>query len=262
MKIVDFKFNEDYVKVDFLHDNNIVKKIRYSLDYLIKHLPVNHLKKDNSFNFNKLKFDEGKNYNWYFLTNEKTTILIRQYRTHFTFFVQRNFHEYFIKKLSVFTITDNFDKMDGDTNDAYCDDNFKSIREYLPELVKKIEENKTHTLWNDHSFKVPKHVDVKIGMIGSDRVDSLDLVIFACDELFSKYIEVQSENEVLEQIKKYKVGDKLGDSYTITKVKTKLKNDYYHSCGLEFTNDNFPDSEPKWADVYSLASYYSKDLDK
>ena len=130
MKLKDFKFNENDVKTDFTRTLNISKKIRYSLDYLVNHLPVNKLKKDNSFDFSKLKFNEGKNYNWYFLNNKKTTMLIRQYGNHFTFIVRCQ--EKYDNKLSVFTIHDNRDKMDDKTNYSYLAENFQCITEYLP----------------------------------------------------------------------------------------------------------------------------------
>lgn len=264
MKLKDFKFSEENVKVGLVRSEKIWQKIDFALKYLVKYLPVNKLKKDNSFNFNKLKFDEGKNYDWYFLNKKDLTILVRQYRNHFTFFVDNKTAHYF-SHLSVFTINDNSDKMDGDTSDSFCDDRFQSITKYLPELVKIIENDNVHSIWNDYSFKVPKYTDVKIVMTNRENVDSLDLLLFACDELFSMYLSTYAENEVLEQIKKYKVGDKFGSSYVITKVKTEFPKEYsdpyYHDVGLEIINNNFPGSKPKWADVYSLAMYHYDELD-
>ncbi len=263
MKLTDFKFSEQDKKRDFVREEKIEKKIKFCLKYLVKHLPVNKLKKDNSFDFSKLKFYEGKNYKWYFLNNKETTILVRQYSTHFTFFVNHKHEDDYKSRLSVFTICDNRDKMDGNISDGYLDDNFQSIQKYLPQLVKLIEDNHVHCLWNPLSFERPDFTDVKIAMNG-ESVIYLDTLLFACDEIFSTYIVTYAQNEVLEEIKKYKVGDTFGNSYVITRVETEFSKDYsdpnYHGVGLEFTNNNFPDSKPRWADVYSIANYYSDDL--
>ena len=188
MKLKDFKFNDDDVKVDFVRSNNIEQKINFALKYLVNHLPVNKLKKDNSFDFSSLKFNEGKNYDWFFLNNKNTTILIRQYQTHFTFFTKHKSDGDYKSRLCVFTITENTEKMDDDLSDSFCDDNFLNITKYLPELVKLIENDTVHSIWNNYSFKVPKYTDVKIGMIGPENIHSLDVLIFASDELFSMYL--------------------------------------------------------------------------
>jgi len=261
MKLTEFKFDEQHLKNEIVRDNKFIQKINHSLEYLVKHLPVNKLKKDGSFNFNKLKMVEGKNYDWYFLNNKKTTILVRQYQTHFTFFTKFTDKWNYRPTLSIFTIFDNQEKMDDDTSDSFCDNEFQSITKYLPQLVSIIEDDNVHSLWNSYSFKVENYTEVKIGMSSRESIPSMDTLIFGCDELFGKYVSTYAENDVLEQIKKFKVGDKFGSSYVITRVDTELEDDYYHSCGLEFSNDNFPKSEPKWTDVYSLATFYSEDLD-
>ena len=83
-RLKDFKFSDDNVKVDIARENKIERKLSHCFNYLQHKLPINELAKDNSFDFDKLNFDEGKNYDWFVLKNEKTTIIIRQYSNHFT----------------------------------------------------------------------------------------------------------------------------------------------------------------------------------
>ena len=264
MKLKDFKFSDQDVRRDVVRSEKLIKKINFAMKYLVKHLPVNKLKKDNSFDFTKLKFNEGKNYDWFFLNKEDITILVRQYGNHFTFFVNNDKGDYH-SKLSVFTINDNKDKMSDDESDSFCDDNFQNIQNYLPHLVEKIEADKVHTIWDSEDLKAPNYTEIKMAMDARESVQSLDTLIFACDELFNMYICTYAENEVLEQLKNYKVGDMFGSAYKIIRVSSELINHggepYYHSSGLEYTNTNFPDSKPTWSDVYSLARYHSDELD-
>jgi hypothetical protein len=260
MKLKEFKFTDQRVQVDIALDLKLQKKIRFCLDYLVNRLPVNQLADDDSFDFDTLEFDEGKNYNWYFLNKENLTMLIRQYGNHFTFYVKCK--EEYQTNLSVFTMGVNDDKMTDDESDEFCDDNFATLRKILPALVKMIEKGKVHAIWNNISLEQPKHTEFKLAMYGSDSVDSLDVLLFAADEIFSTYMCTYAENEALEQIKGLKVGDKFGRSYIITEVRTDHEEgDDYHGCGLKYTNNNFPDKKPEWSDVYSLVSFHYDDLE-
>lgn len=258
MNLKDFKYSEQDEKRDYFRSAKIGKKFKFAIEYLLNHLPINEIGKENKINFDKIKFKEGKNYNWFFLNKKNLTILVRKYGSHFTFYslLQGKYE----RKLSVFTICDNSELMNDETSDSFCDDNYKSIKKYFPKLVEMIENNKVHSLWNSISFPVEDYTEVKIASIGDESIHSLDVLMFAADELLNTYICTYAENDVLEQIKKYKVGDMFGDAYKITKVKTELKDGYYHSCGLSLHNTNFPDSKGSWSDIYSLAQFYCDQL--
>lgn len=260
MKVKDFIFSDQDSRRDYAREEKLQDKINYAFDYLLGRLPINQLGSDGSFDFDTLKFDEGKNYDWFFLNNDEVNILVRQYSTHFTFFTRRVAAHRLERKLSVFTICDNRDKMSDDVSDSFCDDNFQSIQKYLPQLVELINEGKVHSIWNNYSLKREDYTDVKIALDGSDHVSSLDTLIFACDELFGMYITQYAQTDALNYIKRFKVGDTYGGAYTITDINTELDGDYYYNCGLELKNNNFPDSKPEWKDVYCLTRYYSHGL--
>ncbi|WP_300571224.1 hypothetical protein [Flavobacterium sp.] len=251
-----FNFDDNRVKENIVYKDKIVKKIKHCMKYLENHLPVNELDKDNKFDFNKIKFDEGKNYDWFFLNNEKVTILVRQYRCHFTFFTM-NKHEVdsYFNKLAIFTLHDDSEKMEDNLSDEYCDNNFKTLEEVLPQLVDIIAEQKVGGMWNPLSFVRPKFTEVKIAFVGEESVHSLDTLIFACDELFHMYLMKFAENETLAKLKDLKAGDAFGKYYTIASVSLDLKEGYYHGVGLKKYRNNDETKKEDWSDVYSLTRY-------
>lgn len=262
-----FEFSENNVKRGVLQKNELPKKIKKCFNHFFenKRIPINELENDNSFDFSKLKFREGKNYDWFFLTNDKVTILVRQYGTHFTFFtnLKKEAAERYFSKVNVFIIHVDQDKINDDTlSDSLCDDNFLILSELLPSLVKILLEDDVHSLWNNLSFKRPDYVEVKNVYNGGEDVNNLDMFLFACDEIFQTFLECYAENEMLEKIKTFKVGDTFGEDYTILEVRTEVKNDYYHSVGLKYSRVNFTGKvEEKWDDVYALTRWHYKDFE-
>ena len=257
-RLKDFKFSDQNVKVDIARENNMERKLKHCFDYLLNTLPTNELAKDNTFDFDKIIFDEGKNYDWFILKNEKTSIILRQYNNHFTCYSYTTAREY-QNKLAVFSIHDDRDKMSDDESDSFCDDPYQSLTVMLPKLIEMIEGDKVHSIWNEYSLKRPKYTEVKIAMNGRDSVSNLDLLIFACDELYSTYVCAVAETDVLEQLKGYKVGDAFG-KYTIQEIRTEHKeDDDYHGCGLVISDT--PKGKGKWQDVYSLVAFYYSELE-
>lgn len=261
------KFDDNDAERHFVRHHKIVTRVKYAMNYLLNHLPINELDENNSFDFENLKFDEGKNYNWYFLNKKNLTILVRQYRGHFTFFTlskrdkdaEINFDDYF-SKLGIFTIHNESSLMDDATSDAHCDNPFLTLETLLPQLVEILDKGSVHSIWNDLCFERPKYTKVKIALTGEDSVSSLDTLNFACDEICSMFAEKYAENEVLEKLKTLKVGDDFGKYYTITKINTEVNDGYYHAVGLYKQRKEKDDSKPEWADVYSLARYYYDEL--
>lgn len=260
MILSDFKFDEQHERLEVFHEGKMDKKIQFAMDYLLQHLPINKIKKDNTVNFDKLKFDEGKNYDWYFLTKKDLAILVRQYGSHFTFYISRKGK--FESKLAVITLHDDKELMTKEEREAfeYDFDSFMGIKQYFPKLVELIEEGKIQSLWNNLTFPRPSYTKVETAFASKDSINSLDTLFFAMDEICSKYLSTYAEKDVLNLIKDYKVGDMFGKAYKITKVATEVQDGYYHGVGLEFQNTNFPDSKPSWSDVYSLARFYSDEL--
>ena len=56
MKLKEFKFSDSNVMNHVARDLKIYKKMNHCLKYLINHLPVNKLSKDNTFDFSKACF--------------------------------------------------------------------------------------------------------------------------------------------------------------------------------------------------------------
>lgn len=255
-----FNFDDNRSKERYFRDKNLYTKIKFCFKYLENHLPVNKVSKDNTFDFSTLKVDEGKNYDWFFLVNKNVKLLFRQYGNHFTIFALNIHKEHeFFNKMSQFSIHDNLDKISDDIHDDYIDNRFLSIEKMLPQLFQMVEEGQVHSMWNNLCLEREKFTEVRTAFIGDENIQSLDDVIFGCDELFQMYLVKFAENEMLEKIKTLKVGD-MFSSYKITKIRTEVKDEYYHAVGLEYQNTNFPDSKVDWSDVYSLTRWHYDEI--
>jgi len=249
-----FTFNDDHFKRDIVYKNKLMQKLRFSFDYLLKYLPINTV--DDKFSFDKLKFHEGKNYDWFLLVKDNVYLLVRQYGSHFTFItVNKDKEISYRDRMSVFTINDDREKMDDETSDAHVDDHFLTMKQILPSLIEMIEKDDVHSIWNSLSLVRPEFTEVKIGQVG-DSTHSLDLLTFACDEVFNLHSQYFAENEMANKIADFKVDDMLGNVYKITEVKKEIDKEYYYNTGLSFINTNFPNEKSKWSDVYSLTRYY------
>jgi len=249
-----FKFSEDSFKNDIVYENKLIKKLKYSFDYLLKYLPINTV--DDKFSFDDIKIREGKNYDWFFLVKDDIQLLVRQYGGHFTFIcINKDKEISYHSRMSVFTINDDRKKMDDKTSDEHCDNNYLTMEEIFPSLLEIIKKDNVHTIWNPLSLVRPEYTEVKIAQIG-ENTHSLDLLLFACDEVFRMNCELFSENEMANKIAEFNVGDMLGDAYKITEVKKDIDEEYFYSTGLSFINTNFPGSKAEWSDIYSLTRYY------
>lgn len=260
-----FSFDENHVKRNVLMENKFNYKIKACFNHLFDNnrIPINKLNADNSFDFSKLKHYEGKNYHWFFLTNDILTILVRKYSTHFTFFTKLKEEDDYFERICVFTISLDRDMIEGELSDKFIYDHFLLIVDLLPNLVALLSDRNSQSLWNNYSFPRPKYVKVENIYDGGEHVTNLDLFLFACAEIFNIFSEFYAENEMFEKIKTLKVGDKFGTSYTIKEIKTKLKDGYYHGVGIVYLNERSNGTvEERWCDVYSLTRYYYDDLKK
>lgn len=253
-----FNFDDNRTNERFFRDKNLYAKIKFCFKYLENHLPINKLSEDNTFDFSTLKFDEGKNYDWFFLVNNNVKLLFRQYGNHFTVFALGvNKESDYFSKMSQFSIHDNLENIPNEIHDKYIDNRYLSIEKMLPNLIKLIEEDDVRSI--DYCLEREKFTEVRTAFVGNEGVDSLDDIIFGCDELFQMYLEKFAQTEMLEKIKSLKVGD-MFSAYKITEIRTEVKDDYYHAVGLKYVNTNFPDSKESWSDVYSLTRYHYEDL--
>lgn len=253
-----FKFSEDHLKQDIIHEHGLIKKLKYSFNYLLKYIPINEI--NSKFSFKNVNFLEGKSYNWFFLVKEDVKLLVRQYGSHFTIICSAKEEDFgWFNRMSVFTIGTDRDKMDGETSDAHIDNHFLSFNKLFPSLLEHIQKGDVGMIWNNVSLVRPKYVDVKLALVG-ESCHNLDLFLFACEEVFSMHCVLFAENEMAVKVGEYNVGDTLGKAYTITEVRSKIDKEYYYNTGLSYTNNNFKDSKASWSDVYSLTRYHYSDI--
>ena len=263
-----FKFDENYLKFNFLMKNNLGGKIDLCFEHLFKNqrIPINKLRADNTFDFKKLKNREAKNYDWFFLANDNVRILVRQYQSHFTFFSKVK-HEgpraFLFEKINIFTISVNTENIDNEElKDSLWDNPLITLDELLPKLVDFMLEDKVYFLWGN-PFAGLDYVEVEVAYTGGDIVSKLDSLLFACGEISQMFLECYAENEMLAHIKTLKTGDKFGDKYTVKEVRVEVEDDYYHDAGLVYTKQHHNgEIEEDWSDVYSLTRFMFDDLMK
>lgn len=242
-----FSFEKRDVTRHMLYDLHLGDKIKDAFKYLCTNIGVKDVPKD----WSRVKWSEGKNYNWLIIKRDNVTFAIRQYHSHYTIFSKREKGtDDWKAKFSIFTFETDLDQLTDKQRDQ---------REWTDELAKYIDQlfefaagDKIWALWNNAMFKREKHIKVKCVWSGSDDdIDNIDMFNFACEEIFQKFLEVFSQNDMLERVKTVKVGDKLGE-YTVTSVKKAVKDEYYHGVGISWKSGK----EDKWNDVYALTRWY------
>lgn len=207
----------------------------------------------------KLKWREGKNYDYAVMKDGDVTLLIRKYQDHFTFWGYFNppksgtmSSEFFM-----FTYHTDRDKLKTDEEkDARSEDNFVDIDGSIESFIKIIKEGHAHLVWNSAACVIPKYCDVKMGFVRSS-IHSYDLLIFGCEELSSLQMELFAQNEMWSLIKKIKPGDKIGREvveYVKTELPKEYSDPYYHGLGIKFVGGNH------MQDVYSLSRYHLGDI--
>jgi len=245
------KFEKDTLTNFINYECKLPRKIKKSFGFVVEKLGEQNVK-----TISKLKWKEGKNYDWAALRSGNIRMLIRKYHLHFTFYCEfTKFvdHPYKDVEFSIFTYYSDTDLLKTDQEkDARCDDNFIDIDESFDSMLKIINEGRAHLLWNSYSVNIPKHVEIKIAMLGPS-IYSFDKLVFAAEELSNIEIEVFAEIDMWNILKKIKVGDMVGKS-KISGISKTLKDDYYHGLGITLSDDN------SFKDVYSLTNWYLEDM--
>ncbi len=183
-----FSFGEDKAKNFLVREMGILKKFKTSFNYLASKLKAQKLKKD----LNKLKWDEGKNYDWALIRVDKTDLIIRKYQNHFTIFCKNEIlnkvsdnYEYKDVTYSCFTFNTNREVLNDKDSDKRVDDWFFDLNNHISRLIDVVKENGVHWLWNSVSYERENFIEIKQAL-DRETVYSLDLLIFACDELFQR----------------------------------------------------------------------------
>lgn len=248
-----FKFEKRDVTNFMLYKLHLGSKIKDCFNYLGSKLGIQKLPKSLS----KLKWSKGKNYDWAFFVKDNVTFGLRQYRDHFTIFTKKEKgDDDWNSKYTIFTFHVNRDKMTDAERDKYeneFDDHYTiELQKYIDELIELAKNDHIHSLWNTVTFKRSDYIDVKCYWSGGDSdIDDIDGFNYACEEIFQKSLEVFSENDMFDALKKIKIGDKLGE-YTVTGVAKTLKDNYYHNVGLNWKSNK----KEEFNDVYRLTRWH------
>ena len=250
-----FKFEKRDITSHMMYEMKLTYKFKDSFNYLTKKLKVQKLKP-----LNKIKWDEGKNYDWAIVKEGLITFIIRTYRNHFTiFFKNENKENDYRTRYGCFMFNTDTTKLSNDDSDARCDNCFVDLDEYIKPIHKLISDGHVHLLWNNAALPRPDYIEIKPIWNGSeDDINYVDDFIFCCEELFGKHLELFAQTDMLDKLKTIKVGDML-NRYEVLEVRTEVEDDYYHDAGLKLKGTNGVDSE-SWNDVYSLTRYYLNDI--
>ena len=253
MNRTNINFEKDSVTRYMEQELMVFDKLQESFDYV-----ASKLAHQAPGDLNDIKWDEDKNYDWCVIVDGSATLIIRKYQSHFTIYTRSSIervlssHTYVRKRYSSFTFFSEY----GD--DDTIDNPFIYLNKALPAIIKLVQDDKVSFIWNSHSFDCPK--EAKVTLISSgENIHSIDQMIFALDELTQMHLVLFSENEMLEAISKYNVGDQFNSQYNIKDVKTVVKDNYYHAVGLSLVDAK---GESKWEDVYSLTRWYYDDVIK
>ncbi len=245
-----FKFSARDITMHMYYDLKLCYKFESAFNYLLTKMPIQKLVKD----LGKLKWEEGKNYDWAIVQKDNVIFIMRQYGNHFTIFTKIVSEERYGTKFGCFTFNTDREKLPVGEYDSRCDNNFLDLNRYITSLFDFIGSGNIHSLWNNASLKREEYITIKNVWNGYEDFSSIDDFIFCIEELFSKYLELFAQTDMFEKIKTIKKGDMVGH-YEVLSVSTKLENEYYHGVGLKLKGTNGADSE-SFADVYSLARYY------
>jgi len=264
------EFNKRDVERVLIYDLKAFRTIRDSFIYVHTLLSQQgygyDLNKNSSPDFNKLKWSEGKNYQWLALCmgdkDGSTQFLIRQYGRHLTVFTKFSYSEesYRDTVYACFTFNTNNDKMNATQREA-SDLNENFFHEFqiaFPEILRLVNENKLHSLWNNRDLPRPSYVDVKTAFYG-ETIISIDLLIFGAEELTQKHMELFAENDMLDMLKSlrevsgrdFDANNKVKE--VVTDFPKQYSDPYYHGVGIAVVDAK---DKRSFHDVYTLTRYY------
>jgi len=274
-----FKFERDEIDSHIKYELNLFNRIKKPLDYVFESLEKNGysltLTSLEKVNLKKVKFNEGKSYNWCVIKFENVKLMIRSYQQHLTIFTRAEIYCDILEKNKItrgaFTFHTDFDRMKLTDKqhdrklDFMWDNPLLDLNKVIKEIFEHLKKDKFHWLDNSASLKLPDGVKLKQAYedrgFGEQRIYSFDLLTFCFEEINSLHVQYFAENtmfEYLPELKKRK-GDFLEGGYDkprkIKEVITKLKDNYYHGVGVVLEDESRSD-KTKFEDVYSLTRYF------
>ena len=263
------EFNKSDVERKIIHDLNAFRTIRDAFIYVHTMLTQQghsyDLGKNSNPAFDTLNWSEGKNYQWLALcigdTDGYTQFLIRQYGRHLTVFTKLSHAEdsYRDTVYGCFTFNTNTDKMNATRREEYdfIENPFHDFQTAFPHILRLVNENKLHSLWNDRDLPRPDYIDVKTAFYG-ETIQSIDLLIFATEELTQKHLELFAENDMLDMLKGLR--DVTGRDFdgnnivkeVVTAFPKQYSEPYYHGVGIALVDSR---DKRSFHDVYTLTRY-------
>lgn len=240
------KFDKQSVSYQLIYDMKCRENFQFGFNYLANKISLKKIG-----NLSKMKWIEGKNYDWIGLRDKDVIILIRKYHTHFTIYFKRekqNSSEYY----GCFIFSTNNEMLSDEESDKRVDDNCIDLNKHIKRLVDVIRERKIHSIWNNYSYKREKYIELKNVWNGGEDICNIDDFIFALEELGNKFTSVFSKTDMLERIKSIKVDDVVG-GYKVKNVITEPKDEYYHGVGIDVEGHYF-------MDVYFLTNWNFEEL--
>jgi hypothetical protein len=268
-----FKFDKSDITRHIEYELKTLSKFKEPLNYIIKSLEklgnsktITSLKK---VDLNKIKEKEGKNYHWSTFTYKNVTLVIRRYGSHLTIFTKvikdkREDSRYSIE-YGAFTLNTDFKKF-GDKQDEmadkYYDKPFTGLNLIIKDLLLLLIDKGVHWVWNSVSLKRPDHIKIELAFDGNS-INSLDNFAFCMEEIDNIYLTLFAETTMLKKLKEYKdkTGESLNKRYKVGKVSTEVKDEYYHSAGIELI-DTMGKESKSFQDIYSLTRYHFEDIFK
>jgi hypothetical protein len=243
------KFDKSTIVLNLVYDFKIREKFELGFNYLAKKLKPKNIK-----DLSTMKWYEGKNYDWIALKQDGLILLLRKYQSHFTIYVKntteietKSNRKREVTKYGCFIFSTDTDMLSDKESEERCENRFIDINKHIKGLADFILSSHTHSLWNNASYKREDYIKIETVWNGGEDIVSLDNFIFALEELSSKFLEVFSENDMLERIKTIQVGDS-SVGYKVLEVFTEVENDYYHGVGLKVEGHYF-------MDVYFLTNW-------
>lgn len=268
-----FKFDKQDVTRFIEYELKTVQKFKEPLNYVIKtltklghSLTIDSL--DKKFDLNKVEECEGKNYHWSVFVHKNVTLVVRRYGQHLTIFtkVVKDKVDFFEKRPQVdygaFTFNVDFEKFGkkhDEMMDRYYDKPFTELNGIFKGLIKILTERDggVHWVWNSVSLPRPEQIEIKLAF-DNKTINSIDDFVFCMEEIDSIFLHLFAENTMLQKLKQIKTGAKLNNRYKVGKIRTEVKDDYYHSVGMDLVDGN----DNGFKDVYCLTRYYFDDIFK
>jgi len=261
-----FNFSDSDIHGHIVHEMKVFKNIVEPINNIIETLTNkgNYIIIDSLDNINlkELKENEGKNYHWSVIKYDKLNFVIRRYGQHLTMYIKEDFPKdkwmYHHGGIVALTIHADSSLIDDDNRDKWSDkywnEPFYDLERILGGIIKMYNEDTLHGVWNNLMLPRADYISVKLAFQGT-HIYSLDLMVFCLEEIASTHMEFFAENQMLDKLKT--ISDRIGEPFKnndiITKIKTKVVDDYYHGVGIQIKTSK---GETKFHDVYSLTSWY------